>query len=201
MLIPEKASCFLSIPVSRTATVTPFPENPEVSALTALTPQVGSSLLVEADGVAGGVNGTESTGSINAKWSVSQITSWFRRTFGRRRWTPKKARQGKDAAMPGPRPVLCTFPEDFLQEAIDTVGRRTVAVQTVQRFRLVLLLHERPSLGNDEAAAAVGLSARQVQRWRSRWATGDFSVEDHPGRGRKAAFSPSGSSVDPSDGL
>ena len=92
--------------------------------------------------------------------------------------------------MPGPRPVLCTFPEDFLQEAIDTVGRRTVAVQTVQRFRLVLLLHERPSLGNDEAAAAVGLSARQVQRWRSRWATGDFSVEDHPGRGRKAAFSP-----------
>ena len=92
--------------------------------------------------------------------------------------------------MPGPRPALCTFPDDFLQEAIDTVGRRTVAVQTVQRFRLVLLLHERPSLGNDEAAAAVGLSARQVQRWRSRWATGDFSVEDHPGRGRKAAFSP-----------
>ena len=103
--------------------------------------------------------------------------------------------------MPGPRPALCTFPDDFLQEAIDTVGRRTVAVQTVQRFRLVLLLHERPSLGNDEAAAAVGLSARQVQRWRSRWATGDFSVEDHPGRGRKAAFFPSGSSVDPSDGL
>ncbi len=57
--------------------------------------------------------------------------------------------------MPGPRPALCTFPDDFLQEAIDTVGRRTVAVQTVQRFRLVLLFHERPSLGNDEAAAAV----------------------------------------------
>src|SRR5271157_89418 len=82
-----------------------------------------------------------------------------------------------------------------------TVSRRTVAVQTVQRFRLVLLLHEQPSLGNDEAAEAVGLSARQVQRWRSRWATGDFSIEDHSGRGRKAAFSPSGSSVDPSDGL
>jgi len=93
--------------------------------------------------------------------------------------------------MPGPRPALCTFPEDFLQEALDTVSRRTVAVQNVQRFRLVLLLHERPSLGNDEAAVAVGLSARQVQRWRSRWAGGDFSVEDHPGRGRKAAFSPS----------
>jgi Homeodomain-like domain len=103
--------------------------------------------------------------------------------------------------MPGPRPALCTFPDDFLQEALDTVSRRTVAVQTAQRFRLVLLLHEQPSLGNDEAAEAVSLSARQVQRWRSRWAAGDFSIEDYPGRGRKAAFSPSGSSVDPSDGL
>ena len=103
--------------------------------------------------------------------------------------------------MPGPSPALCTFPDDFVQEALDTVRRRTVAVQAVQRFRLVLLLHEQPALRNDEAAEAVGLSARQVQRWRSRWAAGDFSIEDHAGRGRKAAFSPSGSSVDPSHGL
>ncbi len=103
--------------------------------------------------------------------------------------------------MPGPSPALCTFPDDFVQEALDTVSRRTVAVQSVQRFRLVLLLHEQPSLGNDEAAEAVGLSARLVQRWRSRWAAGDFSIEDQAGRGRKAAFSPSGPSVDPRDGL
>jgi Homeodomain-like domain-containing protein len=103
--------------------------------------------------------------------------------------------------MPGPRPTPCTFPDDFVQEALDTVSGRTVAVQTVQRFRLVLLLDERPSMRNDEAAEVVGLSPRQVQRWRSRWAAGDFSIEDRPGRGRKAAFSPSGSSVDPSDGL
>jgi hypothetical protein len=103
--------------------------------------------------------------------------------------------------MPGPSPAPCTFPDDFLQEALDTVSRRTVAVQSVQRFRLVLLLHEHPSLGNDEAAEVVGLSARQVPRWRSRWAAGDFTIEDHAGRGRKAAFSPSGSSVDPSNGL
>jgi hypothetical protein len=100
--------------------------------------------------------------------------------------------------MPGPSPALCTFPADFVQEALNTVSRRTAAVQTVQRFRLVLLLHEQPSLRNDEA---VGLSARQVQRWRSRWAAGDFSIEDLSGRGRKAAFSPSGSSLDSSDGL
>ena len=87
---------------------------------------------------------------------------------------------------------LCRQDFQHLQEAVATVHRRTVAVQTVQRFRLVLLLHEQPALGNDEAAKVVGLSARQVQRWRSRWAAGDFTIEDHPGRGRKAAFSPVG---------
>lgn len=103
--------------------------------------------------------------------------------------------------MPGPHPTLCTFPAEFLQEARDTVRRRTVAVQTVQRFRLVLLLHERPSLTSAKAAAVVALSVRQVQRWRSRWAAGDFSTADRRGRGRKATFPPSGSSLDPGDGL
>ena len=68
--------------------------------------------------------------------------------------------------MPGPSLALCTFPEEFLQGARATVHRRTVAIQTVQRFRLVLLLQEQPSLPSDEAAALVGLSPRQVQRWR-----------------------------------
>jgi hypothetical protein len=103
--------------------------------------------------------------------------------------------------MPGPAPAVCNFPDDFLQEALATVHRRTVAVQVVQRFRLVLLLHEQPRLGNDEAARKVGLSSRQVQRWRSRWAAGDFAIEDQPGRGRKPTFSPAGSSVASSDGL
>ena len=61
--------------------------------------------------------------------------------------------------MPGPSPTPCTFPDDFLQEAFNTVSRRTVAVQTVQRFRLVLLLHGQPSLESDEAAKVIGLSA------------------------------------------
>ena len=103
--------------------------------------------------------------------------------------------------MPGPSPVPCTFPDDFVQVALDTVHRRTVPVQVVQRFRLVLLLHEQPDLKNDKAAKVVDLSARQVQRWRSRWAAGDFSIEDQPGRGRKPVFSPSGSSVDPRLGV
>jgi hypothetical protein len=103
--------------------------------------------------------------------------------------------------MPGPSPVSCTFPDDFVQAALDTVRRRTVLVQVAQRFRLVLLLHEQPDMKNDKAAKEVGLSARQVQRWRSRWAAGDFSIEDQPGRGRKPVFSPSRSSVDPGDGV
>src|SRR5258708_29141944 len=98
--------------------------------------------------------------------------------------------------MPGPLPAPCTFPDDFVQDALETVRRRTAAVQVVQRYRLVLLLHELPSLRNEDAAEAVGLSPRQVQRWRSRWAAGDFSIEDLSGRGRQPAFSPFGPSVD-----
>jgi hypothetical protein len=66
--------------------------------------------------------------------------------------------------MPGPRPSPCMFPDDFLQEARNSVRRRTVAVQTVQRFQLVLVLEQHPSLSNHEAGKVVGLSARQVQR-------------------------------------
>ena len=92
--------------------------------------------------------------------------------------------------MPGPSPAPCTFPEDFVQVALDTVRRRTVAVQVVQRFRLALLLHEQPDMKNEEAGKEVGLSARQVQRWRSRWAAGDFSIEDQAGRGASPLFPP-----------
>ena len=103
--------------------------------------------------------------------------------------------------MPGPVAVRCNFPDEFLQDAMDTVRQRTAAVGAVQRFRLALLLHERPGVRNEDAAEVVGLSPRQVQRWRSRWASDDFSSEDQPGRGRKPAFSPSGSSVDPCHGV
>jgi Homeodomain-like domain len=103
--------------------------------------------------------------------------------------------------MPGPLPAPCNFPDGFLQDARGSVRRRTVAVQVVQRYRLVLLLHEQPGVSNEDAAQAVGFSPRQVQRWRSRWVSGDFSIEDLPGRGRKPAFSPSGSGDDPCLGV
>ena len=103
--------------------------------------------------------------------------------------------------MRGPRPASCNFPEEFLQEAREAVKRRVVPWQSVQRFRLVLLLEEQPGISNEAAGQQIEMSSRQVQRWRQRWAAGDFSIDDASGRGRKATFSPSGSIIDPRNGM
>jgi hypothetical protein len=95
--------------------------------------------------------------------------------------------------MRGPRPAVCNFPDDFVQDARRTVRRRVVSVQAAQRSRLVVLLHDEPLLSNEAAADRVGLCERQVRRWRRRWSGGDFSLADRPGRGRAVSFSPSGS--------
>lgn len=95
--------------------------------------------------------------------------------------------------MASPQPTPCSFSEEFLQVARRVVRQRTAAVQTVQRFRLALLLHEQPTFSNAMAAEVIGFSSRQVQRWRRRWSMGDCSVADREGRGRKAVFSPGGS--------
>jgi hypothetical protein len=93
--------------------------------------------------------------------------------------------------MPGPLSAFCpTFPDDFLAEARATLRRKTAPQQAALRCRLALLLHESPHLPQQEAGRRVGLSGRQVLRWRQRWAAGDFSVADAPGRGRTPRFSP-----------
>lgn len=95
--------------------------------------------------------------------------------------------------MPGPEPSCQpAFPEDFLRQARRQIRHRTAPHQSIQRFRLALLLHYDPGLRHEQAGQQVGLSGRQVRRWRQRWAAGDCSVADALGRGRKAAFSPSG---------
>ena len=95
--------------------------------------------------------------------------------------------------MPGSEPSCQpAFPEDFLRQARREVRHRTAPHQSIQRFRLALLMHQDPCVRHEEAGQRVGLSGRQVRRWRQRWAAGDFSVVDVLGRGRKAAFSPSG---------
>lgn len=93
--------------------------------------------------------------------------------------------------MSGPAPKFCPeFPEAFLQHARCEVRRKTAAYRSVQRCQLVLLLHEHPQLGHNEAGQRVGLSGDQVRRWRKRWTAGEFSVADVSGRGRKADFPP-----------
>ena len=95
--------------------------------------------------------------------------------------------------MPGALSAFCPrFPDDFLAQARATLRRKTTPQQAVQRYRLALVLQENPHLSQQEAGRRVGLSGRQVLRWRQRWSAGDFSVADAPGRGRKATFSPPG---------
>ena len=80
------------------------------------------------------------------------------------------------------------FPPPFLEQAETIAGQRTVPYQLRQRAALVLLLSQQPLVSNSEAAQRVQRHPRSVHRW----ATGDFSLDDKPGRGRKADFSPSG---------
>lgn len=85
------------------------------------------------------------------------------------------------------------FPATFLEQAETVARQRTSQYQLWQRATRVLLLQPQPFVSNVKAAQRVQLHLRSVQRWRRRWATGDFSLEDMPGRGRKADFSPAGS--------
>ena len=87
------------------------------------------------------------------------------------------------------------FPDEFIKQARTEVRRRKAFHQTVQRYKLVLLLHENRHLNNEEAGRQVGLSGRQVRRWRKRWSAGDFSVDDREGRGRKFDFPPFGAGI------
>ncbi len=93
--------------------------------------------------------------------------------------------------MPGQLPAYRPdFSPEFLAQARVLAGRRTIRYQLRQRAELALLLHDQPTLSNPEAAALVRLHPNSVRTWRKRWAAGDLTLHDEPGRGRKAEFSP-----------
>jgi transposase len=93
--------------------------------------------------------------------------------------------------MPGPAPRhRPTFPAEFLAEARRLARARTAAAGLRQRAHLVLLLHESPALSNAAAAGRLGLHLNSIRLWRQRWAEGQFTLEDAPGRGRRRVFSP-----------
>jgi hypothetical protein len=88
-----------------------------------------------------------------------------------------------------------------LENARAEVRRKTASYRSVQRSQLALLVHEHPDWDQTQLGHEVGLSRRQVQRWRKRWAAGDFSLEDDARPGRTAVFSPSGSRTGQGIGL
>src|SRR5262249_49996500 len=93
--------------------------------------------------------------------------------------------------MPGPAPhYRPTFPDELLAEARRLTAARTAASHLRQRARLVLLLHEAPTLSNVQAAAVVDLHPNSVRLWRRRWARGQFHLQDDPRRGRQPVLSP-----------
>jgi hypothetical protein len=94
--------------------------------------------------------------------------------------------------MPGPAPHdRPTFPLSFLEKCRGLVRRRTLSLAQYRRARLALLLCETPTLSNVVAGAVVELHPNSVRLWRRRWAEGEFSLDDQPGRGRKLDFPPS----------
>jgi hypothetical protein len=95
--------------------------------------------------------------------------------------------------MAGPAPLYRpSFPDEFLAEARRLAAARTAASHLRQRAELVLVLHESPAITNVAAAARIDLHPNSVRLWRQRWAKGNFTLEDAPGRGRKPVFSPPG---------
>jgi hypothetical protein len=99
----------------------------------------------------------------------------------------------RGCAMPGPAPLYRpTFPAEFVDDARHLLRQRTISYHLHQRAQLVLLLDADPRLSNGEAAAAVHLHPNAVRYWRRRWASGRYVLDDAPGRGRKARFSPTG---------
>jgi transposase len=93
--------------------------------------------------------------------------------------------------MPGPRPHhRPSFPEEFLADARRLAAARTAGSHLKQRASMVLLLHESPSLSNAAVGTRLDLHPNCVRRWRQRWAEGQYTLEDAPGRGRKPVFSP-----------
>ncbi len=93
----------------------------------------------------------------------------------------------------GPQPTFrpCFTPEQVAQ-ARQVAARHTEAHVRVLRARMVLALAEQPHLSTPALARQVGVHEQTARKWRKRWATEGFTLEDHPRPGRKPGFSPCG---------
>ncbi len=83
-----------------------------------------------------------------------------------------------------------TFTTEQLEEARQIVTLRHAPYVQVQRAKLVLRLDKEPQVTNQDLAALIGAHRNTVSKWRSRWANGDFHLDDEPRSGRPPEFTP-----------
>ena len=84
-----------------------------------------------------------------------------------------------------------TFTTEQVEAARQIVALRHAPYVQVQRAKLVLRLAEEPQVSNKDLAELIGAHRNMVSKWRSRWATGDFRLDDKPRSGRPTEFTPS----------
>jgi transposase len=83
-----------------------------------------------------------------------------------------------------------SFSPDQLRECGEVVRRRHAPQVEVLRARLALLLGENPAISSPQAARRLGIHDQTVRKWRKRWATEGWSLQDRPRCGRPPVFSP-----------
>ncbi len=92
----------------------------------------------------------------------------------------------------GPKPTYQPrFTPEQVAEARRVAARHTEAHVKVVRARMVVALSEHPEWSTPEVAQKVGVHEQTARKWRKRWATEGFSLEDRQRPGRKSGFSPS----------
>lgn len=90
-------------------------------------------------------------------------------------------------------------PPDCVAQARGLVPQRPVGHPLWPRATLVLLVHDHPLGSNRTAAVPVPRPPNAVRLWRRRWAHGDSTRNDPPGRGSTPRLSPAGRRGGPSD--
>jgi hypothetical protein len=92
----------------------------------------------------------------------------------------------------GPKPMYQPrFTEAQLAEAQRVAASHTAGYLRVLRAQMVGCLAAEPSLSTPELARRVGVHVQTARKWRKRWATEGFTLDDHPRSGHPPRFSPS----------
>jgi transposase len=93
--------------------------------------------------------------------------------------------------MPGPKPKhQPQFTPEEIAQAKQKARQHTAPSAEVLRAKRVLILQEEPKIGNAAVAKRLGTHANTVWKWRKRWATEGFTLEDRPRSGRPPVFPP-----------